>query len=420
MLGEAGLDIRQLVDIARAIIEGRLAGPAAGEYSRLLRRANVEYRDPASIALADRLKAFYRLMRRGELSYTINRVTLSLSYVGLDGVDFDDAQRLLAFMHSLGIAKAAIKSRFMTCPKCGSQRLIVHLVCSRCGSRRLRKTRIIHHRLCGYVGREDEFEEAATGQGLVCPRCGTPLREEGVDYEVVGEVYVCEDCGALVRRPEVLLECASCGHEFPYHEGVYKGVMTAEPTALGEALWLNAAVEVALFEDALRRRGVQNIQVPGELSARGLAAASALGLQASTPKILLEAASGRTGRRAAAVFLDTLRRYDSLDSFISSTLNWFVLDAIRRYGRFMFIVIADDEAGELVEAIRSHGVIASMSAQSKALGRKIVVGTPSGISPSILERHGIGVILVAPMSGADVVSEVEAIADLAVKLLSAA
>ncbi|MEB3817074.1 MAG: hypothetical protein LRS46_03955 [Desulfurococcales archaeon] len=430
-LNEAGMGaLGEILERARMVVkQAPLRGPRAAEYARILRRINIRYVPPESIPVQIKFDVFRELAKREAIDFVINRITLKASYIGFEEAEFDDIQRALAYLHALGFAKARVKQRLISCPRCGSNRLIAQLVCPNCGSRLLRRVKLIHHKLCGYIGREDEFEEAAAGSGvespggLLCPRCKMPLRTEGVDYEVVGEAFLCEVCGTLTRRPGTAFVCLSCGNEFTITNALYKGLLAAEPTREGVEAWRLSALETSMLIDEMERRGIKNIQVPARLRLRP-PPGTPPGLE-RVIEALARISKVEKGRPTptASVTVDTIRRYGDLDAFVSSTLTWFLFDSFRRSERCAFILFVDTDARKTAEMMRGHGVIYSLFGQVKALGRELMVLTVYDVSDSLIselsERRGVGVVLIVPVTGnySEVSASIKRAADLAAAIL---
>ncbi|RLE66073.1 MAG: hypothetical protein DRJ38_02675 [Thermoprotei archaeon] len=131
-----------------------------------------------------------------------------------------DAMKLLRKAAKMGLLKRETYDRVITCPKCGSLKLIARLHCPRCESRNIESARILVHGLCGYAGIELDFKKEGEEE-LVCPNCGHPI---GEDYQIIGELFSCLDCGHRFPVPDVKFECSECKENFEAQKARYTPV----------------------------------------------------------------------------------------------------------------------------------------------------------------------------------------------------
>ena len=122
-----------------------------------------------------------------------------------------------------GILRKEFYDAIVTCPSCGSHRLILKLRCPSCGSTRLNKGSMIEHFRCGYVDLEDRFLK---GENLVCPKCGKELRMLGVDYRRPGVFFKCGSCGSITAIPDQEYVCSDCEKKFDLEELSIKEMFT--------------------------------------------------------------------------------------------------------------------------------------------------------------------------------------------------
>ncbi len=141
-----------------------------------------------------------------------------------------DAVELLEKATNMGLLRKEIYDRVITCPKCGSLKLIARLHCPRCGSKNIESARILVHELCGYAGIELDFRKE--DDNLICPNCNRPVNQ---DYQVIGELFSCLDCGHRFPMPDVKFECVECGEKFEAQKAKYTPVYVYEviPEKLG-------------------------------------------------------------------------------------------------------------------------------------------------------------------------------------------
>lgn len=97
--------------------------------------------------------------------------------------------------------------KFLHCPQCRSMNLRPVYCCPKCGSGNIIRGRVLEHRVCKYVGTEDEF--FLKGR-LVCPKCKQELHTLGTDYHSLGVLYKCRDCEEIFNQPTIKWRCLKC------------------------------------------------------------------------------------------------------------------------------------------------------------------------------------------------------------------
>ena len=115
-----------------------------------------------------------------------------------------------------------IKKHFrnhLQCPYCGSLNLNALPTCLNCGSFNVKKTSLVEHLRCGYIGSEELFRKDGK---LVCPSCGMELKRLGEDYRNVGTWFECKDCGLKFDTLNISLACLNCGKVFPVRDSNIK------------------------------------------------------------------------------------------------------------------------------------------------------------------------------------------------------
>lgn len=66
---------------------------------------------------------------------------------------------------------------------------------------------MLEHRVCKYVGTEDEF--FLKGR-LLCPKRKQELHTLGTDYHSLGVLYKCRDCQEIFHQPTIKWRCLKC------------------------------------------------------------------------------------------------------------------------------------------------------------------------------------------------------------------
>ena len=123
-----------------------------------------------------------------------------------------EIKRLLELLANQKYLFRIIHDSLLTCPDCNSAKLQIKLTCPICQSHSLEKTLITEHFICGTKTISKKF---LTHQGLICPKCNTPLKTDGIDYSNIGIFYYCHKCRNFFNKPNRFLLCHNCGCKFP-------------------------------------------------------------------------------------------------------------------------------------------------------------------------------------------------------------
>lgn len=109
-----------------------------------------------------------------------------------------------------GLLEAKPYCSTISCPRCGSQEVYLHLKCPNCSGILLEKGETLEHFNCGHVAFRPNFEREGK---LVCPKCHKELRQIGVDYRQVGAWYKCS-VGHVSPNVQLQFICTKCKYEF--------------------------------------------------------------------------------------------------------------------------------------------------------------------------------------------------------------
>ncbi|MDQ1279718.1 MAG: hypothetical protein QG670_980 [Thermoproteota archaeon] len=103
----------------------------------------------------------------------------------------------------------------LRCPSCNSPNVSVNYVCPKCTSSNIKKTILVEHSKCGYLGTLISF-----GEVLTCPKCGEQLLEG--NYRNAGSIYECGSCQHQIETPFINHWCRGCGTKFSFENAVYQ------------------------------------------------------------------------------------------------------------------------------------------------------------------------------------------------------
>ncbi|MCJ7633492.1 hypothetical protein MUP77_14035 [Candidatus Bathyarchaeota archaeon] len=118
------------------------------------------------------------------------------------------------------LVKAEILDREMydmelRCPHCNSPNISVNYVCPKCVSTNIKKTILLEHNPCGYLGTVVTF-----GEPMICPKCGTPIKEG--QYRDAGSIYKCGTCDHQIETPFIDHWCRVCDERFSFENALYE------------------------------------------------------------------------------------------------------------------------------------------------------------------------------------------------------
>ena len=110
-----------------------------------------------------------------------------------------------------GILRTVSLDEVLVCPSCEAIPTFRY-ACQQCGSGRLKRSLLIHHFACAYVGRADEFEKDGA---LVCPKCRVSNLVAGTDFEYSPAEYRCQSCHWADSELQQTAHCLGCDRRFP-------------------------------------------------------------------------------------------------------------------------------------------------------------------------------------------------------------
>ena len=159
-----------------------------------------------------------RELLNGLLSGEIVEIIPELDFSGQMGFGYPILEsRLVIKGHELvemldaltgyGVLRREFFDRLLHCPQCNAVNLRPTIHCPKCGSGNIARGRILEHRVCGYVGLEEDF---MTEGRMVCPKCNIELHTIGSDYQSRGLMRRCYDCGEIFNTPSVKWQCLKC------------------------------------------------------------------------------------------------------------------------------------------------------------------------------------------------------------------
>jgi transposase-like protein len=150
----------------------------------------------------------------------------NLVYEGLDEIAKElpekNIRKYLKSLLDKGYLKESDHQTILSCPSCDSVNILPSQCCPYCQSRKVRKTKLAEHKLCGYIGSLDDFDQV---DGYLCPKCKTQITKINSDpttkpdaeaemLRVIGSSFVCDTCGAKFEKPSIIYTCSDCESNF--------------------------------------------------------------------------------------------------------------------------------------------------------------------------------------------------------------
>jgi hypothetical protein len=169
---------------------------------------------------------FTKVLEKMETIKPVFDLTLGYHYPNVEeatGLDATGANNLLNTLKDAGVLDQETYDMELRCPYCNSPNASVLYECPHCESNEIKKTMLMEHLTCGYLGPVEGF-----GEKLVCPKCKNKLVEG--EYRNTGSIYECGKCSKQIDTPFISHWCRSCDKKFNFDNCVYQPVYAYSPT----------------------------------------------------------------------------------------------------------------------------------------------------------------------------------------------
>jgi hypothetical protein len=169
-----------------------------------------------------------RVLEKIELVKPIFDLEQGYRYPHVENAIKSDPNKANAFLENLVQAEILDKQLHdmeLRCPTCNSPNNSVNYICPKCISSHIRKTILLEHNTCGYIGTVINF-----GEPLLCPRCGQQIKEG--EYRDAGSIYECANCNQQIETPFIDHGCRKCGLKFSFENALYQPKYAYSPTKL--------------------------------------------------------------------------------------------------------------------------------------------------------------------------------------------
>jgi len=139
------------------------------------------------------------------------------------GKDSTGAVELLEELYEAKVLSSKVYDMEIRCPDCGSPNISTRYLCPACGSFHIKKTFLMEHLTCGYLGPITNY-----GDPIICPKCHEPMVEG--EFKNAGSIYECADCKKQIDTPFVNHWCRVKDFRFSFENAIYQGKFTYFPT----------------------------------------------------------------------------------------------------------------------------------------------------------------------------------------------
>jgi hypothetical protein len=138
--------------------------------------------------------------------------------------DAASSQLLLEELYDAKILERDIYDMEIRCPDCTSPNVSTRYLCPMCNSYHIKKTLLLEHYDCGYLGPLLSF-----GEPRICPKCNQPLVDGA--YRNAGSIYECADCKKQIDTPFVNHWCRIKDYKFSFENALYQPKFSFFPTS---------------------------------------------------------------------------------------------------------------------------------------------------------------------------------------------
>lgn len=166
--------------------------------------------------------------------------------------DVPKAIGLMEQLYNAGILDREVHDMELRCPYCGSSNVSVYYLCPNCESLRIKKTMLLEHMTCGYMG-----PVVSLGEPLICPKCGKRIAEG--EYRNVGSIYECEECNQQIDTPYVNHWCRDCDKKFNFDNSIYQPAYSYFPRELVKKDMENGILYLSKIAEVFKELGLARV-----------------------------------------------------------------------------------------------------------------------------------------------------------------
>lgn len=176
----------------------------------------------------------------------------------------EKVDEFLERLYKARILTRELYDKVVYCPSCSSANVSIRYCCPYCKSFNIRKSALVEHIQCGYIGVEEKFR---VDDRLVCPKCKKELAEANVNHRKAGVWCVCNDCGRNFDVPVASHFCRECYRTFTFEDLIYKDVYSYSLSEVAKSEAVRGLVIIPPIREFLQRNGFK-VESPGFLKGK--------------------------------------------------------------------------------------------------------------------------------------------------------
>jgi hypothetical protein len=240
------------------------------------KRSDVEAVIATLLSKASRLDPVFDL----ELGYRYPDVEKAI------GKDSHETIELLEELFEAKLLNSQVYDMEIRCPECGSPNVSTRYLCPVCGSFHIKKTILMEHLGCGYLGPIVNY-----GDPMVCPKCQEPMTEG--TYRNAGSIYECADCKKQIDTPFVNHWCRTKDFRFSFENAVYQGKFTYYPTQETKEDIDRGIIFISPITAVFDSLGMKRIENPRVMGSSGVELVFDIGYEDAGRKYYLDILQGK-------------------------------------------------------------------------------------------------------------------------------
>lgn len=212
------------------------------------------------------------------------------------------AFELLEELNGARILDSTIYDMEIRCPDCGSPNVSTRYLCPTCGSFHIKKTFLMEHLDCGYLGPIINY-----GDPMICPKCQQTM--VAGTYRNAGSIYECGDCKKQIDTPFVNHWCRAKDFRFSFENAVYQSKFTYFPTKETQEDMDRGIIFISPITTVFEGVGMKRMENPKVIGSSGVELTFDIGYEATGKKYYVDILQGKE------LFgeLDILREYGKIN-----------------------------------------------------------------------------------------------------------
>jgi uncharacterized protein YlaI len=227
---------------------------------------------------------FLNILEKREKVDPVFDLKIGYKYPDVEEATKFDVPKTISLMEQLynaGILDREVYDMELRCPYCGSSNVSVYYLCPNCESRRIKKTLLLEHLTCGFMG-----PVVSVGEPLICPKCGKRIAEG--EYRNAGSIYECEECNQQIDTPYMSHWCRDCGKKFNFDNSIYQPAYSYFPRELVKKDMENGILYLSKIAEVFKELGLARMADIRTEGKSGLKEAFDMAFEGNGVKIFLD------------------------------------------------------------------------------------------------------------------------------------